>query len=192
MSKLGTLGHRLYQGEVSFDFVGRRKLWWGISALILIAAVVGLSVNGLKLGIAFQIRDDTLNLVGDGDRHGKRSADDILEGKRTLILLELLKAATVDERERVTAIMDKPKTEKTAAEVGYVLDLVRRYGALDYARAQAHRLLTEAFTVLDTVQCTGDREAFALIREVATFSIRIMIRKSCADGRHRHRCWRRR
>ncbi|AXI80704.1 protein translocase subunit SecF [Peterkaempfera bronchialis] len=53
MSKLGSIGHRLYQGEISFDFVGRRKLWWGISALIVIAAVLGLSVNGLKLGIEF-------------------------------------------------------------------------------------------------------------------------------------------
>ncbi|WP_055588332.1 protein translocase subunit SecF [Streptacidiphilus griseoplanus] len=53
MSKLGSLGHRLYQGEVSFDFVGRRKLWYSISALILLAAVVGLGVNGLKLGIEF-------------------------------------------------------------------------------------------------------------------------------------------
>ena len=164
-----------------FAMVSRKTGWYTVAGPCRLGAIVGgaaaseldkLLDFGLKLGIAFQIRDDTLNLVGDGDRHGKRSADDILEGKRTLILLELLKAATVDERECVIAIMDKPKTEKTAAEVGYVLDLVRRYGAVDYARAQAHRLLAEAFTVLDTVRCTGDREAFALIRDVATFSIR--------------------
>ncbi|WUH94695.1 protein translocase subunit SecF [Streptomyces sp. NBC_00433] len=53
MSKLGTLGHRLHRGEVSYDFVGKRKLWYGVSILITVAAVVGLLVNGLKLGIEF-------------------------------------------------------------------------------------------------------------------------------------------
>ncbi|WP_327292074.1 protein translocase subunit SecF [Streptomyces sp. NBC_01198] len=53
MSKLGTLGHRLHRGEVSYDFVGKRKLWYGVSLLITVVAVVGLVVNGLKLGIEF-------------------------------------------------------------------------------------------------------------------------------------------
>lgn len=53
MSKLGTLGHRLHRGEVSYDFVGKRRLWYGVSILITVAAVIGLAVNGLKLGIEF-------------------------------------------------------------------------------------------------------------------------------------------
>jgi preprotein translocase subunit SecF len=53
MSRLGNLGHRLHRGEVSYDFVGKRKLWYGVSVLITVAAVVGLVVNGLKLGIEF-------------------------------------------------------------------------------------------------------------------------------------------
>ena len=53
MSKLGSIGHRLYQGEISFDFVGRRKLWWAISGVILMTAIAGLGINGLKLGIEF-------------------------------------------------------------------------------------------------------------------------------------------
>jgi len=53
MSKLGTLGHRLHRGEVSYDFVGRRKLWYGISVVLVIASIVGLVVNGLKESIDF-------------------------------------------------------------------------------------------------------------------------------------------
>ncbi|SEO38900.1 preprotein translocase subunit SecF [Actinacidiphila rubida] len=53
MSKLGTLGHKLHRGEVSYDFVGKRKIWYGISILITIVAIVGLAVNGLKEGIEF-------------------------------------------------------------------------------------------------------------------------------------------
>ncbi|WP_031515344.1 protein translocase subunit SecF [Streptomyces sp. NRRL F-5123] len=54
MSKLGTLGHRLHRGEVSYDFVGKRKIWYGVSILITVVAIVGLVVNGLKLGIEFK------------------------------------------------------------------------------------------------------------------------------------------
>ncbi|WP_406263093.1 protein translocase subunit SecF [Actinacidiphila glaucinigra] len=53
MSRLGNLGHRLHRGEIAYDFVGHRKLWYGVSVLITIAAIVGLAVNGLKLGIEF-------------------------------------------------------------------------------------------------------------------------------------------
>jgi preprotein translocase subunit SecF len=54
MSRFSNLGHRLYQGEVSFDFVGRRKLWYSISAAIAGAAIIGLTVIGLHLGIEFK------------------------------------------------------------------------------------------------------------------------------------------
>lgn len=54
MSKLGDLGARLHRGEVSYDFVGNRKIWYGISILITITAIVGLAVRGLNMGIEFQ------------------------------------------------------------------------------------------------------------------------------------------
>ncbi|KRD14891.1 protein translocase subunit SecF [Streptomyces sp. Root264] len=54
MSKLGNLGARLHRGEISYDFIGHRKLWYGISILITITAVLGLAVRGLNMGIDFQ------------------------------------------------------------------------------------------------------------------------------------------
>ncbi len=54
MGKLGTLGARLHHGEVGYDFVKNRKLWYGISILITITAIVGLAVRGLHMGIEFQ------------------------------------------------------------------------------------------------------------------------------------------
>ncbi|OKI30833.1 protein translocase subunit SecF [Streptomyces sp. CB03911] len=53
MSRFSNLGHRLYQGEVSFDFVGRRKLWYSISGVIVLVAAIGLAM-GLHLGIEFK------------------------------------------------------------------------------------------------------------------------------------------
>ena len=54
MSRLGTLGARLYRGEVGYDFVAKRKIWYGVSILITITAIVGLAVRGLNMGIEFQ------------------------------------------------------------------------------------------------------------------------------------------
>ncbi|WP_310725701.1 protein translocase subunit SecF [Streptomyces sp. N2A] len=53
MSKLGSIGARLYRGEVGYDFIGKRKIWYGISILITITAIVGLAVRGLNMGIEF-------------------------------------------------------------------------------------------------------------------------------------------
>ncbi|GAA2810572.1 protein translocase subunit SecF [Streptomyces showdoensis] len=54
MSKLGDLGARLHRGEVGYDFIGNRKIWYGISILITITAIVALAVRGLNMGIEFQ------------------------------------------------------------------------------------------------------------------------------------------
>ncbi|MEU3554015.1 protein translocase subunit SecF [Streptomyces fragilis] len=54
MSKLGTLGARLHRGEVGYDFVGKRKIWYGVSILITILAIAGLFGRGLHMGIEFQ------------------------------------------------------------------------------------------------------------------------------------------
>ncbi|MFF4016944.1 protein translocase subunit SecF [Streptomyces sp. NPDC001843] len=54
MSKLGNLGARLHRGEISYDFVGKRKIWYGVSILITITAILGLAVRGLNMGIEFK------------------------------------------------------------------------------------------------------------------------------------------
>jgi len=54
MSRLGSIGGRLYRGEVSFDFVGRRGLWYKISGAILAVAVIALIVFGLNFSIDFK------------------------------------------------------------------------------------------------------------------------------------------
>ena len=54
MSKLGDVGHRLYTGEVSYDFVGRKRLWYTTSLVIVVVAVGALLLRGLNFGIEFR------------------------------------------------------------------------------------------------------------------------------------------
>ncbi len=54
MSRLGALAHNLYSGEVSVDFVGKRRRWYAISAVFLLLALGGLLGRDLNLGIEFK------------------------------------------------------------------------------------------------------------------------------------------
>ncbi len=54
MGRMSRLGNALYEGDVSIDFVGRKWLWYSISGLIVVLAVLGLYFKGLNFGIEFK------------------------------------------------------------------------------------------------------------------------------------------
>jgi len=54
MSRLGDVGGRLYRGEVSVDFVGRQRLWYLISGLILVISLAALLTRGLNPSVEFK------------------------------------------------------------------------------------------------------------------------------------------
>jgi preprotein translocase subunit SecF len=54
MSALGGIGGRLYRGEVSFDFVGRQRLWYSISGAILVISVIAVVFLGLNFSVDFK------------------------------------------------------------------------------------------------------------------------------------------
>lgn len=54
MAKFSGLGGRLYRGETSVDFIGKRKIWYSISGLLILASAITLFTQGLHLGIEFK------------------------------------------------------------------------------------------------------------------------------------------
>jgi preprotein translocase subunit SecF len=54
MSRIGEVGSRLYRGEVSVNFVGRKRTWYSISGAILLVSVVALLVHGLNFSVDFK------------------------------------------------------------------------------------------------------------------------------------------
>ncbi|HEV2323548.1 MAG TPA: polyprenyl synthetase family protein [Terracidiphilus sp.] len=95
---------------------------------------------GFFLGAAFQIQDDLLNLEGDAEAYGKELGGDIREGKRTLMLIHLLEHAGKAERDRLSAILGRPREQRTDGDVRWVLDRMASHGSIDYARQVAHGL----------------------------------------------------
>ena len=53
MSRFGNIGHRLYTGEVSYDFIGHRRRWYLLSAALITLSLIALLARGLTFGIEF-------------------------------------------------------------------------------------------------------------------------------------------
>jgi geranylgeranyl diphosphate synthase, type II len=95
---------------------------------------------GFFLGAAFQIQDDRLNLAGDPVRYGKEVNGDLWEGKRTLMLIHLLRQARPQERARLTEFLAHSRRQRTAGDVAWIRERMDFYNCLEYARQVAHAL----------------------------------------------------
>ena len=83
MSKLSGLGGRLYSGETSFDFIGRRRRWYSISAVFILLSLAALIIQGLHLGIEFKGGSSyTVNKAGISVEEARASVADVgIEGE---------------------------------------------------------------------------------------------------------------
>ena len=54
MSTLSGIGGRLYRGETSIDFIGKRRRWYALSGVIIALSAIVLGTQGLHLGIEFK------------------------------------------------------------------------------------------------------------------------------------------
>lgn len=74
MAGHNSLSSRLYRGDLSIDFLGRRRLWYGLSALLILLAVVGLSVRGLNTSVEFRGGNDFRVAAANG---GQQTQQDV-------------------------------------------------------------------------------------------------------------------
>lgn len=97
---------------------------------------------GLDTGLAFQIQDDLLNLIGSEEATKKGFRDDITEGKRTLVVVHALQNLEGAKRERLIEILSNSETDpKVLAEA---VDLMEESGSINYARNYAENLTSIA------------------------------------------------
>jgi len=131
---------------------------------------------GYALGVGFQVRDDILNLItgeykkeyrenacsknacnkkectgGPAQKaraYGKELGGDIAEGKRTLIVIEMLERLSTHDAQRVRDILCKPSDKTTEEEIMWVVEQAKTCGALDVAIKYCKRQAQEAHDVL--------------------------------------------
>jgi geranylgeranyl diphosphate synthase type II len=104
---------------------------------------------GVPLGRCFQIRDDLLDLTSDFEGQKKQVGNDIFEGKRTIMLMHLLRTAKGKDLEKIKAILEKGRGQKTVKEVQFVINKMREYGSLDYSEKKAAELKRQALKVFE-------------------------------------------
>jgi geranylgeranyl diphosphate synthase, type II len=112
--------------------------------------IAAITRYALFTGIAFQITDDILNLTASQVLYGKEIDGDILEGKRTLMLIHTLNSCSAQEKERIRKILEKPREIKTEKDLIYIKDLMKKYEAIEYATKIAKQFANKARTVLLT------------------------------------------
>ncbi len=116
---------------------------------------------GEGVGIAFQLVDDALDYAADPDLLGKRLGADLVEGKATLPLIRACEAEP-RLRERLAAVAEGEGDVRAAA--GEVIEVVKRVGGVDAARALAREHTRRALAALEEVPDGVHRQA---LREAA-------------------------
>ena len=112
--------------------------------------IEGLRSFGLDAGLAFQIQDDLLNLVGDAEKQGKDFRSDITEGKRTMIALHALTHLEGVDRVELQELLCAQTADE--AKLARAVELMEQAGSIAFARAKADELVRSAKAHLAAIE----------------------------------------
>jgi octaprenyl-diphosphate synthase len=112
---------------------------------------------GRYLGIAFQIADDLLDLLGEERATGKSMGTDLEQQKLTLPLIQLLSTVPPDQSARLRRLLCAPGNHKREA----LLPHLSQHGAIAYAQSRAEQLASQAEAEL---ACLPPSDARAILK----------------------------
>jgi octaprenyl-diphosphate synthase len=119
------------------------------------SVVESLKTFGLRLGTAYQIYDDCLDLAGDEAQAGKSLGSDLRKGKLTLPILHLLQHSAPAERQHLSQIILNGSDE----DLQTLLERALKGGAIEAAVATGRGMLQEAAQQLSVLQPSAYRDA---------------------------------
>ena len=104
-----------------------------------------LTVFGEKIGVAFQLADDVIDIASESHQSGKTPGTDLREGVPTLVTLNVMKSSRAEDRELQQMLSAPIKDEAVVAQV---LRELRVHPALDESREQLQQIARDARTAL--------------------------------------------
>lgn len=126
-----------------------------------VEAIHGYAMN---LGVAFQMYDDILGIVGDPAVTGKSAGNDIRKGKRTIIVCHALK--NIADRADLLVFRDAlGKIDATDAEIDEVRSILRRARSLEYAIEMAEEYVNRAVGYLGALKPGKDKDFMTALAE---------------------------
>lgn len=126
--------------------------------------VEALATYGSRLGLAFQIGDDLLDLLGTEEAAGKTLGTDLGQGKLTLPVIHALASVSATEAADLRGRMRRLGEGDREA----IVSALRRAGSLDYARGVADRLAVEARAALGVLPASAHRETLERLTDWTT------------------------
>lgn len=97
-----------------------------------------------SIGIAFQMRDDVLDLTGaEFEKKKGGRGQDITEGKRTLIVIQTLKVANTKDKKRLIEILDKHTSNQKLRDEA--INIMTRYGSIEHAKKFAEKMVKDSW-----------------------------------------------
>jgi heptaprenyl diphosphate synthase len=127
--------------------------------------VAALGAYGTNVGMAFQITDDVLDLVGEEDDLGKEVGRDLAEGMPTLPMIYAVAAQDGGASRLAERIVAR---DKAGVEMRDLIAEIRRSGGVQRARDKAHAFHDAALAALDRLPDRPERDA---LRAVADFVV---------------------
>ena len=102
-----------------------------------------------KCGIAFQLQDDLLGIVGDENKLGKPVGSDIREGKKTIIVYHALKNA--DEAQLKVLKQVLGNDDASPKDVEYTIELLKDLGGIEKTKEMAETYIRDAQTSISII-----------------------------------------
>jgi octaprenyl-diphosphate synthase len=116
---------------------------------------------GLEMGIAFQIRDDVLDLVANGGKLGKELGSDLRDARMTLPLIHCAKVSSAGERRFLKSVFGSNNGRKI--DVKRVEELVRSSESINYSMEIARGFARKALSRLESFEESEYRDALAAL-----------------------------
>lgn len=134
-----------------------------ITASTTIGAIMGgassneiqaLRTYGKQIGLAFQIQDDYIDLTGN-ESIGKPVGSDLVEGKKTLMVVYALEKANKEDHDRLVELLEA-NDESIIPEA---MEILEKYGAINYARSKAYDCVIESKQALSILPDSDAKDA---------------------------------
>lgn len=135
----------------------------GLLANVSETRVDALRTFGLKLGVAFQVTDDTLDYVATEEEFGKAIGMDLKEGKITLPLIRALHQCSADEKTLIKETLDCK--DINGDQIKDITSLIEKYDGINYALTKAKGFIDEAKSSLEQFDDSFPRNALIAISD---------------------------
>jgi geranylgeranyl pyrophosphate synthase len=121
-----------------------------------------------SIGIAFQMRDDVLDLSSKAFQEKKGGqGQDITEGKRSLVVIHTLQVADSQDKKRLIQILNMHSSNQEIRDEA--IAIMDRYGSMDYVKKTANRMVKESWE--EAEKCLTNREGKEKLKAFAEFLI---------------------